>query len=445
MIDKEEFWQGVTKYLKEILSDSSFSNWVKPVKPSRITEDTISLTVPNNLIKTRWEKHLAGYILQYSLEYYGREISPIFIVVGEVANIDFPVEPPSMNPVEGNNYASGLNPNYTFDTFVVGEDNKMANGAALAVCDSPGKTYNPFLIYGGVGLGKTHLMHAIGNEIKRKNPNARIKYATTETFTNDFINSITHNKTEQFKKMYRDDIDVLLMDDIQFLSKKDKTQEEFFHTFNDLFNGGKQIVLTCDRLPNNIDSLEERLISRFKWGLSTDITPPDLETRIAILRKKALNDNLDINSEALTYIANNVDSNIRELEGALLRVIAYSAISGEEITTNLAAKALNALIGSTTEKETNINDIITTVAKFYSITADDIKGSKRVKNIVFPRQVAMYLSRELTDLSYPKIGEDFGNKNHTTVMHGYEKIAELIESDSQVRQEVKELKQRIKN
>src|SRR5699024_8812096 len=195
----------------------------------------ISLTVPNNLIKTRWEKHLAGYILQYSLEYYGREISPIFIVVGEVANIDFPVEPPSMNPVEGNNYASGLNPNYTFDTFVVGEDNKMANGAALAVCDSPGKTYNPFLIYGGVGLGKTHLMHAIGNEIKRKNPNARIKYATTETFTNDFINSITHNKTEQFKKMYRDDIDVLLMDDIQFLSKKDKTQEEFFHSFNDLF------------------------------------------------------------------------------------------------------------------------------------------------------------------------------------------------------------------
>lgn len=444
MMDKDQFWQGVSEYLKEILSDASYANWVSTVKPTRITEDTITLSVPNNLIKTRWEQNLAGYILQYSLEFYGREISPIFIVVGSVPNIDNMVD---INPLpiqSSQPVPSNLNPNYTFDTFVVGEDNKMANGAALAVCDSPGITYNPFLIYGGVGLGKTHLMHAIGNEIKRKNPNARIKYATTETFTNDFINSIQHNKTEQFKKMYRDDIDVLLMDDIQFLSDKEKTQEEFFHTFNDLFNAGKQIVLTSDRLPNYIDSLEERLISRFKWGLSTDITPPNLETRIAILRKKALNDHLDINSDALTYIASNIDSNIRELEGALLRVIAYAAISGEEITTSLAAKALNAIIGNQKEKSITIDEIIQTVAKYYHITPQDIKGSKRVKNIVYPRQIAMYLSRELTDISYPKIGDDFGNKNHTTVMHAYEKIIEMIDEDSRVEQEIKDLKQKLK-
>lgn len=444
MINKEEFWLGVTDYLKEILSESSFSNWVKPVKPTRITEDTISLAVPNSLIKNRWEKNLASYILQYCLDYYGKEITPIFVVAGEVDPIGPSITDPIIAKSELTQSESNLNPNYTFETFVVGEDNKMANGAALAVCDSPGRTYNPFLIYGGVGLGKTHLMHAIGNEIKRKNPNARIKYATTETFTNDFINSITHNKTEQFKKMYRDDIDVLLMDDIQFLSNKDKTQEEFFHTFNDLFNTGKQIVLTCDRLPNNIDNLEERLISRFKWGLSTDITPPDLETRIAILRKKALNDSLDINSETLTYIANNVDSNIRELEGALLRVIAYAAISGEEITTNLAARALNALIGQQREKSLTVTEIISTVAKYFHVTVEDIKGSKRVKNIVYPRQIAMYLSRELTDVSYPKIGDDFGNKNHTTVMHAYEKIVEMINEDAKVKLDIKELTQKLK-
>lgn len=448
MIDKDEFWAGVQEYLKDVLSESSYNNWVKPVKPTRIFESTISIAVPNSLIKLQWERSLAAYILQFSLDYYGREITPNFILDGDVdlgtGNDNNKSVDPTKVTVPNLASKSNLNPNYTFETFVVGADNKMANGAALAVCDAPGRTYNPFLIYGGVGLGKTHLMHAIGNEILRKNPQARIKYATTETFTNDFINAITHNKTEQFKRMYRDDIDVLLMDDIQFLSNKDKTQEEFFHTFNDLFNAGKQIVLTCDRLPNNIDNLEERLISRFKWGLSTDITPPNLETRIAILRKKALNDNLDINSEALTYIANNVDSNIRELEGALLRVIAFAAISGEEITVGLAARALNSLIDQRKERSLTVSDIIDVVSQFFDVSVDDIKGVKRVKHIVYPRQVAMYLARELTDISYPKIGEDFGNKNHTTVMHAYEKIADQLSHDAKTKRDIDHLKEKLR-
>ncbi|MFK8243526.1 MULTISPECIES: chromosomal replication initiator protein DnaA [unclassified Facklamia] len=445
MINKDEFWAGVTQYFKEILSETSFNNWVAPVKPTRITDNTITLSVPNNLLKQQWEKNLSGYIIQFSIEHYGFELTPIFIVVGAVSPDNFLVNT-LQNDIEIHNVTpanSNLNPSYTFDTFVVGEENKMANGAALAVCDNPGKTYNPFLIYGGVGLGKTHLMQAIGNEIKRNNPAARIKYVTTETFMNEYVSSITYNTTEKFKRMYRDDIDVLLIDDIQFFSNKNRIQEEFFHTFNALFNAGKQIVLTCDRLPNNIDNLEDRLISRFKWGLSTDITPPDLETRIAILRRKALNDNLDIPSEALTYIANNVDSNIRELEGALTRVLAYAAMNGEEISVNLAAKALFALFGSKAEKKLTIEDIITHVAKYFKITVEDIKGSKRVKNIVYPRQIAMYLSRELTDISYPKIGEDFGNKNHTTVMHAYEKIDETIKTDAKIKQDVEELKQQL--
>lgn len=442
MIDKDEFWSGFTHYLTSELDDLTFARWVNPVKPIRMTEQTISISVPNDFIKTQWENNLANYIINYSIQYYGREISPIFVVVGEVPSLDISSPTPTTTISTPSNH-SNLNPKYTFDTFVVGEDNKMANGAALAVCDAPGRTYNPFLIYGGVGLGKTHLMHAIGNEIKRRHPDARIKYVTTETFTNDFINSISTQKTEQFKRMYREEIDVLLMDDIQFLSSKDRTQEEFFHTFNELFNSGKQIVLTCDRLPNNIDNLEERLISRFKWGLSTDITPPDLETRIAILRKKALSDNLDINSETLTYIASNIDSNIRELEGALIRVIAYAAIRGEEITTNLAATALNALIEHSEDKTLTVDEIIQTVAKHFNVTAEDIKGSKRVKTIVYPRQIAMYLSRNLTDISYPKIGEDFGNRNHTTVMHAYEKIDELLKNDLATKDNIKLLTQKL--
>lgn len=439
----ESFWKECRRYISDRLSDQSFDNWVAPVYPTRIGNQSITLAVPNALTKNYWERHLSGYILQFSLENYGIEYIPTFVIVPTEK------EKPKVQEVETNIITdasftdSQLNPNYIFDSFVIGEGNKMANGAALAVVDSPGKTYNPLLIYGGVGLGKTHLMQAIGNEIHRKSPNMRIKYSTSESFVNDFITAIQNGSQAEFRSMYRE-IDVLLIDDIQFLSNKDKTQEEFFHTFNELYNNGKQIVLTSDRLPNNITNLEERLISRFKWGLSTDITPPDLETRIAILRKKASSERLDISPDTLTYIANNIDTNIRELEGALVRVIAFAAIQGKDITTELAADALQNILSDNEARPLTITDILDQVAGFYQISVEDIKGKKRTKNIVHPRQMAMYLARELTDLSFPKIGEQIGNKNHTTVIHAYEKIANNIEEDIQVKQEVEQLKQRLK-
>ncbi|MGF3072627.1 chromosomal replication initiator protein DnaA [Facklamia sp. P13069] len=443
MDEKDLFWQGVQDYLKEILSTSSYRSWVEPSIPTRIGNQSITIAVPNPMTKKYWENHLVNYILQYSRERYGIEYEPQFIIYQSNQNepmlsksIDKQGETDSLPSFSD----SKLNPSYTFENFVIGEDNKMAAGAALAVSDGPGKTYNPFLIYGGVGLGKTHLMQAIGNDILRKKPSTKIKYATSESFVNDFITSIQNGSQKKFREMYRE-IDVLLIDDIQFLSKKDATQEEFFHTFNELYNNNKQIILTSDRLPNNIDNLEERLISRFKWGLSTDITPPDLETRIAILRKKAANNRLDIDSETLTYIANNVDTNIRELEGALMRVFAYAAIEGKEITSHLAAEALSSIFGEQKEKVIDAESIISTCSQFYKISTEQIKGKKRNKEIVTARQIAMYLTRELTELSFPKIGEAFGNKNHTTVIHAYEKISEDLKSNTTLKHEIATIKQ----
>lgn len=450
MEEKDLFWQQITLQLKEILSDGTYKNWVEPVKPTRIGKDTITLAVPNTLTKNYWDKHLSGYILQISLDEFGMEYSPNYILVPNEETVPSPVSQPvqKAEPItvevddSDNTNNNQLNPNYTFDTFVIGEDNKMASVAALAVVDGPGTTYNPFLIYGGVGLGKTHLMQAIGNEIQKRDPSKKIKYATSESFVNDFITSIQNGSQQEFRDMYRK-IDVLLIDDIQFLSNKDKTQEEFFHTFNALFNNEKQIVLTSDRLPNEIDNLEDRLISRFKSGLSTDITPPDLETRIAILRKKASSDNLGIDSKTLTYIANSVDTNIRELEGALVRVIAYAAIQGKEINTNLAAEALQSIVGEQKDKPITVERIIETVSLYFDVSVNDIKGKKRHKEIVNPRQIAMYLSRELTELSFPKIGEQFGNKNHTTVIHAYEKIATNRETDDQLKYDIDQIKKQL--
>ena len=443
MEEKDQFWQEMTEYLRQLLSENAYKNWVEPIYPIRMGNQAISLAVPNDLTKNYWERHLAGYILQHSLNKYGLEYKPTFMIVQD-QGLNYQQTPAHSKPVKPAYFSdTQLNPNYTFENFVIGEDNKMASGAAQAVVQYPATIYNPFLIYGGVGLGKTHLMQAIGNEIKKNNPSARIKYATSEAFVNDFITSIQNGSQTEFRDMYRN-VDVLLIDDIQFLSKKGKTQEEFFHTFNVLYNNRKQIVLTSDRLPNNIDNLEDRLISRFKWGLSTDITPPDLETRIAILRKKASNENLDISSETLTYIANNIDSNIRELEGALVRVIAFAAINGQEITTHLAAKALKNIVDDKDDRPITCDRIINEVAHYYAVTVNEIKGKKRVKEIVLPRQIAMYICRELTNLSFPKIGEQFGNKNHTTVIHAYEKISNSLENDLELQEEIKELQKRLK-
>ncbi|MGO2267680.1 MAG: chromosomal replication initiator protein DnaA, partial [Vagococcus salmoninarum] len=335
-----------------------------------------------------------------------------------------------------------LNPKYTFDTFVIGKGNQMAHAAALVVAEDPGSTYNPLFFYGGVGLGKTHLMHAIGHQMLLNNPTAKVKYVSSETFANDFINSIQNRTSESFRQEYRN-VDLLLVDDIQFFADKEGTQEEFFHTFNSLYNDGRQIVLTSDRLPNEIPKLQERLVSRFAWGLSVDITPPDLETRIAILRKKADAERLEIPDDTLSYIAGQIDSNIRELEGALVRVQAYATMNGQDITTSLAADSLKSLRPAGQKNQLSILTIQEEVCDYYHIQLKDMKGKKRVKTIVLPRQIAMFLSRELTDNSLPKIGAEFGGKDHTTVIHSHEKIQQLLETDPTMQKEVSEIKNRL--
>ena len=317
----------------------------------------------------------------------------------------------------------------------------MAHAAALVVCEKPGQLYNPLFFYGGVGLGKTHLMQAIGNQYKLLNPNARVKYVTSEAFTNEMITSLRTNTQQEFRDYYRN-VDLLLVDDIQFFAEKEATQEEFFHTFNALFNNQKQIVLTSDRQPTEIKALQERLVSRFVSGLPVDITPPDLETRIAILSKKAETVGIDISVDTLSYIAGQIQSNVRELEGALVRVQAYSVTHGEDITTNLAAEALQNFLPGSKEKIVSVQDIQEAVARYYHISLEDLKGKKRTKSIVEPRQIAMYLARELTNSSLPKLGTEFG-KDHSTVLHAYDKINEEYKLQGDVTKAVKDLKKKL--
>lgn len=317
----------------------------------------------------------------------------------------------------------------------------MAHAAALVVCEKPGQLYNPLFFYGGVGLGKTHLMQAIGNQYKLLNPNARVKYVTSEAFTNEMITSLRTSTQQEFRDYYRN-VDLLLVDDIQFFAEKEATQEEFFHTFNALFNNQKQIVLTSDRQPTEIKALQERLISRFVSGLPVDITPPDLETRIAILSKKAETVGIDISVDTLSYIAGQIQSNVRELEGALVRVQAYSVTHGEDITTNLAAEALQNFLPGSKEKIVSVQDIQEAVARYYHISLEDLKGKKRTKSIVEPRQIAMYLARELTNSSLPKLGTEFG-KDHSTVLHAYDKINEEYKLQGDVTKAVNDLKKKL--
>ena len=341
-------------------------------------------------------------------------------------------------------FESGLDSKYTFDNFVQGEGNKLAAGAALAVADSPGSFYNPLFIFGGVGLGKTHLMQAIGHQMLAERPNAKVVYIQSETFVNDFINSIKNKTQDQFREKYRT-CDLLLVDDIQFFAKKEGIQEEFFHTFETLYNDQKQIVMTSDRLPTEIPDLSERLVSRFTWGLQVEITPPDLETRIAILRKKAEAEGLTIDDNTLDYVASQVDTNIRELEGALVKVQAHATIEKEDINVNLARDALADLKLVQKNRGLQISKIQEVVANYFQTSTAELKGKKRVRQIVVPRQIAMYLSRELTDSSLPKIGQEFGGKDHTTVMHAYEKIEQQIKTDTDIKSAVFDLRQMLEH
>jgi chromosomal replication initiator protein len=443
----QKLWDKALSMIETKLSKPSFETWLKSTKATALNDDTLFIAAPNEFSRDWLESRYSQLIIETLYEITGENMK-IKIVTSDPdmkmdTNIPKRVEnQKNYSPDESPGHM--LNPKYVFDTFVIGTGNRFAHAASLAVAEAPAKAYNPLFIYGGVGLGKTHLMHAIGHYVLEHNPSAKVVYLSSEKFTNEFINSIRDNKAVDFRNKYRN-VDVLLIDDIQFLAGKEQTQEEFFHTFNALHDESKQIIISSDRPPKEIPTLEDRLRSRFEWGLITDIQPPDLETRIAILRKKAKAENLDIPNEVMVYIANQIDTNIRELEGALIRIVAYSSLINRDIDAELAAEALKDIIPSSKPKIITILDIQKVVGEHYGLKLEEFKAKKRNKSVAFPRQIAMYLSRELTDNSLPKIGDEFGGRDHTTVIHAYDKISTLLQADSNLKETVKELADKIKN
>ena len=426
-----DVWQHVLSMIQTKLSKPSFDTWFKATKASFSSDSLLVISAPTTFAAEWLESRYTKLVRTTLSEYLGRQVDITFVIEENKPPepaAPYPAAVPQRPAVQEETFSHMLNPKYTFDTFVIGANNRFAHAASLAVAEAPAKAYNPLFLYGGVGLGKTHLMHAIGHYILEHNPSTRVLYISSEKFTNEFINAIRDNRGESFRIKYRN-IDVLLIDDIQFLAGKEQTQEEFFHTFNALHEERKQIIISSDRPPKEIPTLEERLRSRFEWGLITDIQPPDLETRIAILRKKAKAENLDIPNEAMVYIANQIDTNIRELEGALIRVVAYSSLINQDISSHLAAEALKDIIPSGRPRMITIQDIQARVGEYFGLKLEEFKARKRTKAVAFPRQIAMYLSRELTDYSLPKIGEAFGGRDHTTVIHAHHKITQQVKAD----------------
>ncbi|HHU91874.1 MAG TPA: chromosomal replication initiator protein DnaA [Halanaerobiaceae bacterium] len=449
-------WQETLNKIREKLAHPSFKTWFSDTKPFQVNEQNqFIIEVPNTFVKDWLETRYEVLIGEIIKELTNNDWKIVFLTVEEIENLNQKDRNDLNNAANGNldNKANGnqksydgLNPKYVFDTFVVGNSNRFAHAAALAVAEAPAKAYNPLFIYGDVGLGKTHLMQAIAHFILEHNPDSKVVYVSSETFTNELINAIKDDTTVEFREKYRN-IDVLLIDDIQFLAKKERTQEEFFHTFNALHESNRQLIISSDRPPKEIPTLEDRLRSRFEWGLITDIQKPDLETRIAILRKKADIENLEIPNEVIIYIANNIKSNIRELEGALTKVIAYASVVGSELNQETAQKALKDLLSQNGDnnRKVDVNLIQKIVSEYYNLDIDDMISKKRTQNIAFPRQIAMYLAREMTDLSLPQIGEEFGGRDHTTVIHAHNKIQELYDMDIDFKTTINKLMDRIKN
>ena len=440
MTELDSLWEAIQNSFRQDTTPVTFDTLIAPAKAISLSQNQLEIEVPTPVHRDFWRKNLNTQLKEFAQQELGRNIEPHYVLEGEFTYTNKKSED---DPTPSFEMDTPLNPHYNFGTFVVGEGNKMAHAAAFAVAESPGSLYNPLFIYGGVGLGKTHLMEAIGNHMLQVNPNSRVKYVTSEDFTNDYINAIRNNTTEQLREEYRN-LDLLLIDDIQFLANKEGTQLEFFNTFNALHDRKKQIVMTSDRIPNEIPELQDRLVSRFRWGLTVEITPPDLETRIAILRSKVEEDHIDIGNDTLNYIAGQIDTNIRELEGALTKVQAFANLSGERITPSLASQALKGL-HRVAKNEISIATIQKQVADFYNITQGDILGKKRVKQIVMPRQIAMYLSRELTDSSLPKIGNEFGGKDHTTVLHAIDKIEAELKKDTDLQNDITKLKAKLRS
>ena len=436
----DTLWTEVSDRLKGALNDTTFGTWFGDVSARELTDRAFVLSVPNDFTRDWIEGHFLDLIGAAVRDATGEEKEIRLFVEREIE----PSGPTEDAPAQTTRRAFEMSQKYTFDSFVIGSSNRFAHAAALAVAEAPAQAYNPLFIYGGTGLGKTHLLQAIGQYVGAHSRSLSVRYITSETFMNDFINSLRDKRIEGFKQRYRT-YDLLLIDDIQFLEHKERIQEEFFHTFNSLYEAGRQIVISSDRPPREISTLEERLRSRFEWGLITDIQPPDLETRIAILRKKVKTDRIHVpDPKVLEFIAGRISSNIRELEGALTRVVAFSSLTGRPMTEDLAQDVLKDVFPQGEVQQVTIERIQELVSDRFGVTLDELCGEKRSQNIVFPRQVAMYLSRELTDASLPKIGRQFGGRDHTTVIHATTKIAGKIREDRDVYNLVQELTKRIK-
>ena len=463
VLAKTDVWNDILQYVEERLNRHIFDSWFRPIKyegqddaarrlylrAGQVTKDWVTLYYGELLKNAVDASPLANYSFEWSVdeaenpeERFSEMPDPELFQPTEksfaaAANSDVPAQGASssfahsgqtsfldLEPVE-----NSLNPKYTFEKFVVGTSNQFAHAASLAAAETPGKTYNPLFIYGGVGLGKTHLMHAIGHSIKERNRHLRVSYITSEKFMNELINAIRYDKTQSFREKYRS-IDVLLMDDVQFMAGKERTQEEFFHTFNTLHNDQKQIVITSDCPPRDIPTLQERLHSRFEWGLIADIEPPDLETKVAILKRKADLDGINLPDEIAIFIATKIRSNVRELEGSLVRLVAISSLRGVPISKMLAQDALKNIIDSERPEGLTMDRIARIVASHYKLTVEEMKSKNNSRAVAVPRQVAMYLCKRLTSHSYPEIGREFGGKHHTTVMHSFDKIETLVKKDS---------------
>ncbi len=449
--DLAEIWVRCKDKLKDSFNEKIFDVWIKPIMPLEVTDEYYKVAVKNDFFKSMLEENYAQVIEGVLAGIMGKNIKLIIDTMdttgaGTVAEAVAPPLPAKReqqqlfneNTATQKNSESNLNPKYVFETFVIGNSNRFAHAAAQAVANNPAHAYNPLFLYGGVGLGKTHLMHAIGNRIKQNNPSMKVLYTSSEKFTNEIINSIQNKNTEAFRQKYRN-IDCLIIDDIQFLKGKEQTQVEFFHTFNALKDANKQIIISSDRPPREIETLEDRLRSRFDQGLTADIQPPDLETRMAILRTKAASDNIVLPNDVITLLATNIATNIREIEGAYNKIVAYTSLMDMPITVETAQKVLTDMGNDIKTKTITFEGIIKVVAEHYNIKADELFNKKRTQNIAFPRQVAMYLCRELADLSYPRIGELFGGRDHTTVIHAYEKISNQKSNNLALQTELQEI------
>ena len=436
-----ELWQSALSALEHKFSKPIFEMWIKPLRVVSLTGNELLLAVQNSFARDWVENRLKTQITEVLAEIFGTGFDLQFVVV-ENAETPAPAAPApgstggSLRP---NEFRPGnLNSRYTFQEFVIGNSNRFAHAAAQAVAAAPARAYNPLFLYGGVGLGKTHLMHAIGHRVLQDNPDANVVYVSSEKFTNEFIIAVQNNKTLDFRNKYRL-VDVLLIDDIQFLEGKEGTQEEFFHTFNALHESGRQLVISSDRPPKEIQTLENRLRSRFEWGLLTDIQPPDLETREAILRKKAESEKIPVPDEVTSFIAKVIPSNIRELEGALIRVVAYSSLTKSQITVDLAAEVLKNAVAQAPLRRVTIASIKEKVAKAHGLTVKEMDNHRRDQRVAAPRQIAMYVCTELTDSSLPHIAREFNKKDHTTVMYARDKVKEQMQRDEAYRNKIRQL------